>query len=419
MQSLCIRTQGLLAALLLLLFSSVVGSVVSSQGLNNGDVINGSITSIPYEYTYLLPSFDGNIFYTFVNGTNTTDDSVNKLFQNATKAPFISYDDEFLELLGDNPQITLVEKRDTDFAYEAGVWIPEKNTVWFTSAVSDGPPHFEVLNLTDNSVYNVTTKGGPFQNPNGGYYFNGSVYFATIRDPGNYTGGVAKVDVNTLEAGLYVNSYFGLRFDDIDDIAWTTQANGKSYMYFSNLAYAQLSYPKLPAGQLTNAIWRFDPQKKLLLPVIENGDIEIPNGIRATHDGKTLYVANFGGKQFTDGNYSTVLAEVSGPSVFKYDLDDEGFPVNRKLFSYTRQGGADGLHLDDAGRVWTGEGEGIVVRNPDGRVIGVFNVEFFNPDHPLTLPIANFALAGDEVIVLGTNYLWRVKLAKTIATKFN
>ncbi len=80
-------------------------------------------------------------------------------------------------------------------------------------------------------------------------------------------------------------------------------------------------------------------------------------------------------------------AEISGPSVFKYGLDDGAFPVNKRLFSYTSQGGADGLHLDDAGCVWTGEGEGIVL------------VEFFSPDHPLTLPIANLMLAGDEVIV--------------------
>jgi hypothetical protein len=399
---------------LLLFMTSVVG-----QSLENGAILNGSVVSIPYEYTYLLPAVDGNIAYTFVNGTQTSNSSINELFQTATKAPFISYDDEFLDMLGPTPQITLIERRDVNFAYEAGIWIPERNVVWFTSSVSDGPSHFEVLNLADNSVRNVTTTGQSFKNPNGGYYFNGSVYFATFRDPKDYPGGVVKIDVDTLEASIVLNSYFGLRFDDIDDIAWATvSATGKSYMYLTQLPYAYLAYPGLdPILNLTNAVWRFDPQEKLLLPVIDEADIPVPNGVRATLDGKTLYVCNFGGQQFASP--SNVLGEVSGPSVFKYDIDDDGFPVNRRLFSYTRQGGADGIHVDDAGRVWTGEGEGIVVRSPEGRVLGVFNVEFFNPDHPLALPLANFALAGDEVVVLGTNYLWTVKLAQVVATQMN
>lgn len=391
--------------------------LVSCQSLSDGAVINGTVVSFPYEYTYLLPSVQGNVAYTFLNGTHTSNTSINDQLQDARKAPFISYDDEFLSLLGPNPQITLIEKRSENFAYEAGIYIPEKNVVWFTSCVSDGPTHFEILNLTDNSLSNATVTGGPFMNPNGGYYFNGSVYFATFRDNASYPGGVVKIDVDTLEATPLIDSYFGLRFDDIDDIAWTTLSTGSSYMYMSNLPYAQLAYPTIGIGNLTNAVWRWDPQSQVLLPIIDLADIPLPNGVRATLDGKTLYVCNFGGQQFATP--ADLLAEVSGGSVFKYDIDAEGFPVNRRLFSYTRMGGADGLHLDDAGRVWTGEGEGIVVRSTAGKVLGVFNVEFFNPEHPISLPLANFALAGDEVVVLGTNYLWRVKMGQTIATHMN
>ena len=397
----------------------VLFAIASAQDLQPGDVINGTVVSIPYEWTYLLPSFEGQLSYSFANGTTTTNASYNDLLRQASQAPFISYDDEFLDLLGPSPQITFVERRPEDqpFAYEGGVWIPEKNFMWFTSAVSFGPTHFEQLNLTDNTVSNITTTGFEFKNPNGGYYFNGSVYWATFRDPEDYTGGVVKVDVNTLEAELLLNNYFGLRFDDLDDFAFVTQNDtGNTFIYITNLPYAQAAYPNISHGQLTNAVWRWDVQNKILLPVIDAGDIPAPNGVRSTLDGKTLYVTNFGGQQITGRGD---IANFSSPAVYKYDIDSEGFPINKRVFSYTRQGGADGIHVDDAGRVWTGEGEGIVVRNPSGKVIGVFNNEFFNPERPLELPMANCGIAGDEVVVLGTNYLWRVKLARTVATVMN
>ena len=407
-----LRSLGLYAAL-----SLYAGT--AAQSLQNGDVVNGTVVSIPYEWTYLLPSFEGQLFYTFANGTNTTDMSYNDVLREATQAPFISYDDEFLKMLGQNPQITLVERRspEENFAYEGGVWIPELNVMWFTSAVSFGPTHFEQLNLTDNTVSNVTTTGASFKNPNGGYYWNGSVYWATFRDPEDYPGGVVKVDVNTLEAEFVLDSYFGLRFDDLDDFAFVTQNDtGNTFIYITNLPYAEAAYEDIEHGQLTNAVWRWDTQNMILQPVIDAGDVPSPNGVRSTLDGKTLYVTNFGGQQITGRGD---IANFSSPAVYKYDIDAEGYPVNKRTFSYTRQGGADGIHVDDAGRVWTGEGEGIVVRSPAGKVLGVFNVQFFNPEHPLELPMANCGLAGDEVVILGTNYLWRVKLAQTVATVMN
>jgi hypothetical protein len=80
------------------------------------------VVSIPYEYTYLLPNnFDGNSNYTFVNGTQTGSNKINSLFEKAKQAPIISYDQEFLDIVGSNPEVTLVAERAEghDFAYES------------------------------------------------------------------------------------------------------------------------------------------------------------------------------------------------------------------------------------------------------------------------------------------------------------
>jgi gluconolactonase len=93
-------------------------------------------------------------------------------------------------------------------------------------------------------------------------------------------------------------------------------------------------------------------------------------------------------------------------------------PVNRRVFGMARQGIADGIHVDDAGNVYTGEGEGVVVRNPAGKTIGVFNSQFFQADkHADALAMANFALAGDTLVFLSTTRLWTVKLAKTVVSQ--
>lgn len=93
-------------------------------------------------------------------------------------------------------------------------------------------------------------------------------------------------------------------------------------------------------------------------------------------------------------------------------------PVNRRIFGMARQGIADGIHIDDAGRVYTGEYEGVVVRNTAGKTIGVFNSQYFQADKGVEkLPIANFALAGDTLVFLSTTRLWTVKLAQPVVNR--
>ena len=95
------------------------------------------------------------------------------------------------------------------------------------------------------------------------------------------------------------------------------------------------------------------------------------------------------------------------------------FPVNRRVFGMVRQGIADGIHIDDAGNVYTGEYEGVVVRNTAGKIIGVFNSQYFQADKDAgtQLAIANFALAGDTLVFLSTTRLWTVKLGKTVVSE--
>lgn len=410
-----------------LLGPSVLG-LLSAASLIVGQNTSNSVVSIPYEYTYLLPNgFMGNVNETFVNGTSTDNSTINSLLQTANRAPFIAYDNAFLDIIGPNPQPRLIDNRSTLFAYEAGVWIPERNEVWYTTSVSQAahiPSYIEVLNLDTNSIYRLNGTSQPIINPNGAYYFQGKVYFATYPSNqtypanGTHRGDITSVDVDTLKVETILNSYFGLPFNGPDDLVWTQQGNSR-YLFFTDLFFDYLAYPNPPTPQLPAGVWRWDPQTHTLLPVISRNEID-PNGIRVSPDMKTLYVTDssslFGAQNAYKPPVGPAAENWLGPYIYKYNLDDEMMPVNRRVFGLVREGLADGLHVDDEGNVWTGESEGIVVRNCKGSVLGVFNAGFFQGEaaREAGVPIANFALAGDMLVVLGVSALWTVKLGKVV-----
>lgn len=378
--------------------------------------LSNSTVAIPYEYTYLLPdAFNGNVSYTFVNGTTTSNISLNNLFHTASQAPFIAYSQDFIDLLGPNAQPELIQDRTASedyFAFEAGVWVPELDEVWFTSSAYKPPLIPYRFNLKDKSVKILNATGAPLTDLNGGYYFQGKVYFAAEPNNGTFRGGIISVDVKTLHSEMMLNSYFGLPFNGPDDVVWVTRGN-KSYMFFSDFVYSELGFPNAAPAQLPSGVWRWDPQEEVLLQVIDRNDVN-PNGVRVSPDMKTLYV--------TDNNATTTYGAAAdswlGPFIYAYNLDEDCMPTYRRQFGLVRQGIADGLHVDDEGRVWTGEYEGIVVRNKHGKVLGVFNSEFFMADKQAdAVHMANFALAGDTLVVQAVTKLWTVKLAKTVVAR--
>jgi len=176
-------------------------------------------------------------------------------------------------------------------------------------------------------------------------------------------------------------------------------------MYFSDDPLASLynggNFPQLP-----DAVWRYDPQEKTILPVIDRTDVLVPNGIRVNADSTKLFV--------TDTPPLIYGANITASSaIYVFDLDEKGFPSNRRLFGIAERGISDGLHLDDAGRVWTGEADGIVVRNSGGKVIGMFNsLAIFGVGSAFTLQ--NFAIAGDRLIVLALDKIFSVGLSRSI-----
>ena len=108
--------------------SAVFGALLTSV------VATGNQTVfINPELTYHLPpTYSGSLLGGFVD-TNTTNAAENALLATAEGAVFVAYDEEFMTIIGSNPKLELVAESDTPFAGEAGVWVSDKNEVWFTS----------------------------------------------------------------------------------------------------------------------------------------------------------------------------------------------------------------------------------------------------------------------------------------------
>ncbi|KAK3075558.1 hypothetical protein LTR53_000996 [Teratosphaeriaceae sp. CCFEE 6253] len=386
---------------------------------------------VPAQDTYLLPRPFNSTFNepfvdtTFGNHTN----AASRAISTARNASFIAYDDDFLRIIGSNPAVRLLatsSNENVSFAFEGGIWVSETNQVWFAAYLDPTPGYLSILDLNTSTVLcpNITP-AGILPNPNGGYYFDGRVYMTTFGDL-ETTPAIVAVDPCTYRAEEVVDSYFGLPLNGPDDVTVAvSNTTGEQCLFFTDFFLNEegLGVATYPGpSELPYFVWRYTAHDSNLRPVIGPLEIQDPNGVATNKDSSLLYV--------TDGPHATVFQTPTNhtlPSfagIYQYDLGgaDGCTPLNKRLFAFARQGFANGIKVDDAGRVWTAEYEGVVVRDGgSGKVLGVFNavdIITANGENPVNVrdvaPLANFALAGDELVILAFDRVFGVKLAETV-----
>ena len=385
---------------------------------------SGTGVFIPSIDTYLLPapfqSFEsvaGNLSTNFVN-TVTSNASINALFAAAKNATYYAFDEQFYDILGSKtPNIQLVQMRSSFFAYEGGAWDYDKSKVWFISSSLTYPTFISILDLRTN---NVTTPDIPAMrniNPNGAYYFAGKMYFAIAGNQSEPNGAPAiyTIDTTTYEAEPIINNFFGEKFQSIDDLSWVKEGNISCIGTGPNLFFSTLNLrPGVPGAaplMLQDGVYRYSPQSQSVQGVISRADIVAPNGVRTDATGRYLYVTGTAAPFNSTGGDGNVF---NSSVVYRYTLDEDCFPINKRLVAAVRSY-ADGLHVDDYGRIWTGEYEGITVRSPQGKVLGVFNAEALEIGNRLP-PMANFAIAGDKLVVLALDRLYVIQLGQNVTS---
>ncbi|MHC1777126.1 MAG: SMP-30/gluconolactonase/LRE family protein [Lentimicrobium sp.] len=165
---------------------------------------------------------------------------------------------------------------------------------------------------------------------------------------------------------VLVLDYNGKKLNGPNDL-WILPGGG---IYFTDPLYVRPYWTRDPAMQQDGEhVYYLSPDYKTLVRVAT--DLIKPNGIVGTPDGKTLYVADFGGNK-----------------TYAYDIQSDGSLTNKRLFADL---GSDGMTIDNKGNVYL-TGDGVTVFNRKGKKIMHIPV-----DAPWT---ANVCFGGKEMKTL-------------------
>lgn len=124
-------------------------------------------------------------------------------------------------------------------------------------------------------------------------------------------------------------------------------------IYFTDPLYKRPYWTRNPEMQQDGEhVYHYNPVSKHLTRVAT--DLEKPNGIIGTPDGKKLYVA-----------------DIKAGKTYVYDIASDGSLQNKKLFT---EMGSDGMTIDNQGNIYL-TGKGVTVFNPKGEKIEHIQVE--------------------------------------------
>ncbi|KAJ4006032.1 hypothetical protein NW766_010858 [Fusarium irregulare] len=361
--------------------------------------------------------------------------------------PFHVYDDEFLDVIGKDPSLTLIATSESDpIFHEAVVWYPPTEEVFFVQnagapAAGTGLNKSSIiqkislkeaealrkgtLGKDEVKVTTVDTANPQVINPNGGIYYKGDIIFAgegqgdevpsalyrmNPLPPYNTTSKIhnSTPRVIVLTWAALLNNYFGRQFNSLNDVGINPR-NGD--LYFTDTLYGYLQDFR-PVPGLRNQVYRYNFDTGAVTVVAD--DFTLPNGIGFGPDGKKVYVTDTG---IALGFYGRNLS--SPASVYSFDVNKDGTLENRKTFAYVASFIPDGksslysnhismlthlgVHTDSKGRVYAGCGDGVHVWNPSGKLIGKIYTG---------TTAANFQFAGKgRMIVTGQTKLFYVTLA--------
>lgn len=187
------------------------------------------------------------------------------------------------------------------------------------------------------------------------------------------------------KATVLLDKYQGKRLNGPND-AWA-QPDGA--VYFTDPFYARpwWDYDAMPQdGQ--HVYFRSADGKRL---VRVTDDLQKPNGIVGTPDGKTLYVSDFGGEK-----------------TYRYDIAPDGSLGGKTLITAH---GSDGMTLDEIGNLYL-TGNGVMVFDKTGKQIDhilvpdeawTANVSFCGKDRRTLFITASTGLYSIRMAVKGAN----------------
>lgn len=225
-----------------------------------------------------------------------------------------------------------VEKIAGDFIFTEGPTSDDKGNVYF-------------VDQDNNRIMEYDTAGhlSTFLQPSGysnGMTYDGKGHLITTADEKNE---MWVLDIATKQHTVLFNTYEGKLLNGPNDV-WVQPTTGR--IYFTDPYYARKWWQRGPKEN-PETVYVYYPDTKKMTRVID--DMQQPNGIIGTPDGKTLYVADIRGRQ-----------------TFAYDIAADGTLTNKRLFTST---GSDGMTIDSDGNLYLTSGPAVQVFDKTGQHI--------------------------------------------------
>ncbi len=155
-----------------------------------------------------------------------------------------------------------------------------------------------------------------------------------------------RIDPKTKQHTVVVRDFEGKLLNGPNDL-WCRPQGG---LFFTDPYYKRPYWNRGPS-ESPQAVYFLSADGKRLVRVAD--DLEQPNGIIGTPDGKTLYVA-----------------DIKAKKTYRYKIADDGSLSDKTLFC---EAGSDGMTIDNEGNIYL-TGKGVMVFNPKGEKIQQIDV---------------------------------------------
>jgi gluconolactonase len=297
-------------------------------------------------------------------------------------AGFIAHDPAFADVVGDAPRLIRVVDAD---AHEGPVYVAAEDALYFTSLPrpgADGPIVAIKRLALDGDRFplepaRLSVVRADANAANGMALGHDGALIVCEQGSRRRDARISRVDPRSGAALTVVDRCGGRRLSSPNDVV--VDADGA--IWFTDPTYGHLQGFR-PPPELGDAVLRHDPRSGATSVVAD--DLDKPNGLCLSPDGRVLYVTDSGANQepgsFHAGRPHHIRAfDVRG-----------GQLAGGRLFADVSPGFPDGLKVDRAGRVYASSASGVQVLAPGGDLLG-----------EIALPGAvNFTFGGAERDVL-------------------
>ncbi|MDL2310233.1 SMP-30/gluconolactonase/LRE family protein [Parabacteroides sp. OttesenSCG-928-B22] len=230
-----------------------------------------------------------------------------------------------------------VEKLADGFRFTEGPAVDREGNVYFTDQPND-----RILLWSTEGELSVFMENTGRAN---GMYFDREGKLLTCSDMDNELWSISRDGSHT----VILTDYEGKKLNGPNDL-WVRPDGG---IYFTDPHYKRDYWTRDPAMQQEGQyVYYMTPDRQKVFRV--DTELEQPNGIIGTPDGKLLYVA-----------------DIRAGKTYVYEIQPDGTLANKKLFT---EMGSDGMTIDEKGNIYL-TGRGVTIFDPQGEQIGHIPVE--------------------------------------------